>query len=403
MSFVAQANERLLVLDDTPETAELIGELGRAAGFDTTVTTDAEAFSVALGRDSPGIIVLDLQMPGTDGIEVLRQLSAMGSTAGVLIVTGMDKRTVVSAERFGRKSGLNMLGTLQKPFTAESLIAKLSSARRITRQLTSADLSSAMDDSTLSLHFQPVVRRLEQLSWHAESVEALLRWQHPGLGFLTPDQFLPIVNSDRSELMRRLTDFVLQRGVEQLHLWQKEGLHLGLRINVAAGLIIDIGFPDRLEALLQANDTDTALLTLEIGDAASLCQSRDGIEIMTRLRLKGIRLALDDFGAAGSAINSLYTLPIAEVKIDRCLTADLASERGASALFRGLVDISRELGIDCCAEGVETAEQMQILDDVRCDLAQGFFIGGPVSAADIPKALSSWIAASRVCEVAATK
>lgn len=392
MPSTTHADERLLVLDDSVEIAELIGELGREAGFNTTVTTEADAFNAALERDPPKIIVLDLQMPKTDGIEILAQLSASGTTAGILIVTGMDKRTVVSAERFGRQAGLNMLGTLQKPFTPESMIAKLTAARDVTRQLTGADLNAAMDDSSLILYFQPVVRRLGPQSWHAESVEALPRWQHPVLGLLTPAQFLPLVGSERGGLMRRLTDFVLERGIAQLQSWQRDGLHLGLRVNVAAGLIADTGFPDRLERLLREKEADPALLTLEISDATSLYQSRDGIEILTRLRLKEINLSLDDFGAAGPAINGLYALPINEVKIDHCLTTDLAFEQGASVLFRGLVDIARQLGIVCCAEGVESAEQLNALDVIGCDLAQGFHIGVPVPAADIPKALINWLA-----------
>lgn len=389
-----QAKEHLLILDDTVEIADLIGELSRQAGFITTVTMDVDAFNEALEREKPNIIVLDLQMPKSDGIEILRQLSADSITAGILLVSGMDKRTIDGAERFGRKAGLNMLGTLQKPFTPETLIEKLTSARDATRQLTGADLAAAFDDSAMKLYFQPVVRRLGKGVWHAESVEALPRWQHPVLGLLTAGQFLALAGSERSSLMQRLTDFVLQRGIEQLHVWQREGLHLGLRVNVAAGLITDTDFPDRLESLIQQHQTDPALLTLEISDSASLGDSRDGIEILTRLRLKDINLALDDFGAGGQAINTMFTLPINEVKIDHCVTSDLTKEHGAPVLFRGLVDIARQLGILCCAEGVESAEQLAMLDDIGCDLAQGFHIGKPVPAVDIPDAIAGWTAKS---------
>ncbi len=392
MDMEIHAVEQLLVLDDAVEIAELIGDLAQQVGFRVTVTTDIGAFNDALERDPPSIIVLDLQMPNADGVEVLRQLTADNSTAGILLVTGMDRQTIDSAERFGRKAGLNMLGTLEKPFTPESLIETLSSARDATRQLTGRDLGSAIDDSTMKLHFQPVVRRLGQGVWHAESVEALPRWQHPVLGLLTPRQFLSLAGSERSALMQRLTDFVLQRGIERLQIWQSEGLHLGLRVNVAASLISDTRFPDRLENLIQQNQTDPALLTLEINDSASLGDSRDGIEILTRLRLKDINLALDDFGAAGQSVNALFTLPVNEVKIDRCVIAALTEEPGAPVVVRGLVDIAHRLGMVCCAEGVETHEQLAMLEDFGCDLAQGFHIGKPVPALEIPAAIAGWTA-----------
>jgi EAL domain-containing protein (putative c-di-GMP-specific phosphodiesterase class I) len=386
------AAERLLVLDDTAEVAELVGSLAEQAGFAATVTTDLDAFNAALERNPPDVIVLDLQMPGTDGIQVLRQLSAGGSTAKILLLTGMDQSTMSSAERFGRQAGLHMVEAMSKPFEPEKLVAALKAQRSMIGQLTPEDLSAAMDDSTLVLSYQPVVRHLGNRNWHAESVEALPRWQHRTLGLLNPGQFLPLISSDRSDLMRQLTDFVLQRGAEQLRQWQNDGLHLGLRVNVPGGLIADAKFPDRLAGLLDEYGIDPALLTLEISDASKLGQTREGIEILTRLRIKAIRLALDDFGAPGASMQDLYLLPINEVKLDRCLTSDIVNVRGASALFEGLVNIARSLGITSCAKCVESIEQLNMVAGLKCDLAQGFHIATPVPASEIPKVLMSWTA-----------
>ena len=386
--------DRLLILDDTVELAEMICAIAESAGFETTSTSDIDSFNLALEKDPPGTIILDLQMPEVDGVEVLKQLAADRSNAGILLISGMDKRTIDSAESFGRTAGLNMLGNLQKPFVPEVLFAKLSKIRSATRQLTDADLAAAIDNSTLVLHFQPVIRRIKTGVWHAESVEALLRWDHPALGLLTPGQFLPLVGSDRSILMRRLTDFVFQRGIEYLQTWQSQGLHLGLRINIAAGFITDTDFPDRLDDFLAQNQADPTLLTLEIGDSAAVSQSADCSEILTRLRLKGISLSLDDFGAPGQPLESLFRLPINEMKIDRSITAGLTNERGSSVVLRGLVSMASQLGISSCVEGVETAEQFKLVDDIGCDLAQGFHVGRPVVSREISGVLAAWDAAS---------
>ena len=383
---------RLLILDDTVELAELIGAIATNAGFETTMTSDIDSFNLELERAQPGMIILDLQMPEADGVEILKQLAADQSNAGILLISGMDKRTIDSAVSFGRTAGLNMLGSLQKPFEPESLLAKLSKIRSATRQLTDDDLAAAIDNSSLVLHFQPVIRRIEKNVWHAESVEALLRWEHPALGLLAPGQFLPLVGSDRSSLMRRLTDFVFQRGIEYLQTWQNVGLHLGLRVNVAAGFITDTDFPDRLENFLAQHQADPSLLTLEIGDSATVSHSADCHEILTRLRLKGVNLALDDFGAPGQPLESLYRLPINEIKIDKSITAGLQMERGSSVVLRGLVEMAAQLGISSCVEGVETAEQFNLIDEIGCDLAQGFHVGRPVVAREISAALAAWIA-----------
>ncbi|MEX2494518.1 MAG: EAL domain-containing response regulator [Woeseia sp.] len=383
---------RLLVLDDDTELGELIGELAERAGFAATVTCESGRFHEEISKMLPEMIVLDLQMPGEDGVEVLRELASSGVRAGILLVSGMDKRTIASAEHFGRQAGLNVVGTMQKPFTPEAMISKLASLHEVTRRLTGEDLFRAIDGGELTLRYQPVIRRIDQGVWHAESVEALLRWQHPTLGMLVPSQFLGLIDSDRGQLMQRLTDFVFERGIEQLRAWQQDGHHIGLRVNVAAGLISDSLFPDRLEALLQEHGADPELLTLEIREATALGQSSKGADILTRLRLKSIKLSLDDFGAAGPALNGLYTLPFSEIKIDRCLIADLASESGAAILVRGLIEIAHRLDMLCGSIGVETAEQMQILDDAGCDFVQGFHIGTPQTAAKLPQSLAEWTA-----------
>lgn len=382
--------DRLLVLDDTDEIAELIGELAERAGYSATVATDIDTFNAALEHEPPSVIVLDLQMPEVDGVEVLRQLAALGCQARILLVTGMDRQTVASARRFGRQMGLNVLGVVQKPFEPEVLVRTLSKARSLVGQLSPDDLETAIHDASLNLRYQPVVRRLGPQCWHAESVEALPRWQHAEFGTLTPGQFLPLISSERSTLMRLLADYVLEHGAQQLQAWQSTGLHLGLRVNIPGGLIADTDFPDRLEHLLNELDADPVLLTLELSDVSALTHSRDGIEILTRLRLKGINLSLDDFGTGNTAFQPLYTLPFNEVKIDKVLTGDLTGEPGAQTVFSAISDLLRELDISCCAEGVESAEQLDILDRLECDLLQGFYIGTPLPASEIPKAVEAW-------------
>ena len=378
-------DDRLLVLDDSREIAELIGEIAESAGFPTTVTTDIQAFNTALERQPPSIIALDLQMPGTDGVEVLRQLAAASCAARIFLITGMDQQTALSAKRFGRQMGLNVLGAIQKPFTPETLISMLSEARSLTGQLSADDLASAIQDATLVLRYQPVVRRLAADTWHAESVEALPRWNHPEFGLLTPAQFIPLIASERSGLMRELADFVLQHGTVQLRQWQQSGLHLGLRVNIPAGLIADAHFPDRLEVLMNEQGVDATLLTLELSDVQSLARSADGAEILTRLRLKGVNLSLDDFGGDGTGLTPLYSLPFNEVKIDHGVTADLGRERRAALMFGGIVRLLGDLGMNCCAEGVESRETLDVLDALGCDLAQGFYIGTPTPATDSPE------------------
>lgn len=384
--------DRLVVLDDTQEVAELIGELARIAGFDAQVCWEVDSFHEILEKETPSVVVLDLQMPNVDGVEMLRRLASAGCKARILLVSGADRRTVQSAERYGNKLGLAMLGIEQKPFEPETLIARFRDARALTAELTADDLENAMQATNLVLRYQPVIRRIGSGKWHADSVEALPRWQHQNLGLLSPAEFLPLLGAGRSSLMRRFTDFVLEHGAAQLQQWQRSGLHMGLRVNVPAAFLGDAAVPDRLEQLFGEFESDLDLLTLELGDSAALLGTADDIEILTRLRLKGVRLALDDFGDAGTALAGVTSLPVSEVKLDPSIVQPVSADAGARVLCDGLIRTLHELDIECCAEGIETSEQLDALDAMGVDLVQGYYLGTPMPASEIPKAVSNWTA-----------
>lgn len=383
---------RVLILDDDPDIGELLADLATRAGFEPVVTQAPAPFFDELARGKPDLIVLDLQMPEADGIEILRELAANRCRASLYIVSGMDGRTIASAEQFARQSGLNVLGVANKPFSPESMLEKFAAARQASTRLTSSELEQSLQNGEMRLYFQPVIQCVGGDSWHAESAEALLRWHHPRLGRLTPAQFLGLVESDRGELMRQLTDFVLLRSIEQLHVWQRSGHHVGVRVNVAAALIGDANFPDRLETMLKEHNVDPDLLTLEIHDLPALSRSTRGVDILTRLRLKSVRLALDDFGADTASLRALITLPVGEVKIDRLLVECIDTIDGAKTLVAGLVDTLQRMDIVCCAVGVERPAQLAVLGDIGCNRAQGFLVGEPMMAGDLSRVLEQWAA-----------
>lgn len=377
-----------LVLDDDEQIAELVGELTRSAGFETTVTTGPDAFRAALDRHEPHLIVLDLQMPELDGVRALRLLADMGSRANILLVTGMDQRTIASAEDYGRTRGLKLLGGLQKPLSPPEFLDKLRWVRAINTQLTVADLQRAIEEKQLRLYYQPTIRRFADGSWDISAAEALLRWQHPDRGLLSPASFLKM--GEDNGLARPMADFVLERGIQQLCAWHKRNLRLGLRVNLSAQLISDLDFPDRLEALLKENGVDPSLLTLEITETAMLEQEATTIDILTRLRVKEINLAVDDFGIGYSSLTQLFRMPFNEMKIDKSLVMSIPQSEEARIMVETLVALAHRLSLTACAEGLDAPEIMHFLDRIGCDAAQGFWISEPVAAAELPQVLGSW-------------
>lgn len=385
---MTSGSARLVVLDDDLEISEIVGEIAELLGFYAEVTNTAETFFPAVNRHSPDAIVLDLQMPGSDGIQVLRKLAGMSVQAGILIVSGMDERTIVAAEQYARSKGLRVFGYLQKPFLPEELHEKLALIQSATGPLTVTDLEHALDRGELAVHYQPSVRRFADGTWDIASLEALLRWEHPARGLLTPDAFLAM--GEQSGVIGPMTDYVIQRGIEELKGWQARHLNLGLRINIAATLIADIDFPDRLETLLAEQTVDPSSLTLEITETAMLDERADTYDILTRLRVKEINLAIDDFGIGYSSLTQLFRMPFNEMKVDKSLVLNVPQSNEARIMVEALVELAHKLDLTVCAEGVETEEILDFLNRIGCDAAQGFLIGRPVAAKDVPAAVERW-------------
>jgi EAL domain-containing protein (putative c-di-GMP-specific phosphodiesterase class I) len=183
---------------------------------------------------------------------------------------------------------------------------------------------------------------------------------------------------------------VLQRGIEQLKGWQALRLRIGLRVNIAATLISDILFPDRLETMLVGQSLDPDLLALEITETAMLEQTPDAFDILTRLRIKNIGLAIDDFGIGYSSLTQLFRMPFNEMKIDRSLVGRIVEAKEALIMVDALVSLAHKLNLTVCAEGVENLATLEALSRFGCDFAQGYYISTPVPAAEIPKIIAHW-------------
>jgi EAL domain-containing protein (putative c-di-GMP-specific phosphodiesterase class I) len=381
--------ERNLVLavDDEVDFLELIQQIGEGVGCDVITAETAAAFRDQLAKRQPTLILLDLQMPGMDGIEALRYLARQNTAAGILLASGMDARVLSSARQLGESLGLKMLGTLQKPAMLEDIEALLARHISPAERLTVDELRTAIDEHELVVHYQPKVVRMAD-DWQVRGAEALVRWRHPRLGLLFPAEFLPLAES--SGLILGITDFVLTDAIRQIGHWRQRGLHLTAAVNLSPRLVQDLEFPDRLGRLLKEFDVTAEQLTLEVTEAASLHDPELVMDIFTRLRVKGVGLSLDDFGVGLSSLTQLYKMPFSEVKIDRLLVAEMATSKPATTVVRAIVDLAHALSLTVCAEGVETPLAYEFLERIGCDALQGDFIASAMPAGEIENFVGVW-------------
>jgi diguanylate cyclase (GGDEF)-like protein len=242
-----------------------------------------------------------------------------------------------------------------------------------------ADLHLALEHSELTVVYQP---KLDLTLGRITSVEALVRWNHPRLGPLSPATFIPLAESNG--LIAPLTEVVLAEALAQCAAWRAEGLDLAVAVNLSARTVNDPGLPEQISAALLAAGVPATSLILEVTESAIMDDPQGAVTILDRIVAIGVSLSLDDFGTGYSSLSYLQQLPVREVKIDRSFISKLTGEDPRSqVLVRSIINLTRSLGLRVIAEGVENAETLVLLQELGCHLVQGYHISRPLPAADL--------------------
>lgn len=245
-----------------------------------------------------------------------------------------------------------------------------------------SELSDAIAADQLVLHYQPIV---EVASGRVVSAEALVRWQHPRYGLVSPDQFIPI--AEKSDVIKPLTLWVITKAVRQLRAWDDAGFDLGVAVNISARNLLDTDLQAQIAAVLNDQRCEASRLSLEITETAVMNDEERSHTTLTRLREFGVGIGIDDFGTGYSSLAYLKKLPAHVLKIDRSFIKDLGAAADDVAIVRHTIELACSLGMRVVAEGVETAETLAVLRRLGCSHAQGYYIARPMA----PAQLSEWL------------
>nr|WP_294849402.1 EAL domain-containing protein [uncultured Sphingomonas sp.] len=239
----------------------------------------------------------------------------------------------------------------------------------------------ALINGRLSMAYQPKVSLCDG---RLKRVEALVRWEDPELGTIPPSRFVPL--AERYGLIDQLTQWGLRTTLNQWIQWRSLGIETDLAFNISALSLDQLDFPDLVERMCTELSVPTDRLVLELTESATqpLVKLMD---TLTRFRIKGIGLAIDDFGVGYSSLMQLRQLPFTELKIDRFFVEDAPTSKDSTLIVKCIVDLAHGLGLKVTAEGVETAPQLQLLRRLRCDVAQGYFVARPLR----PEKLAGWL------------
>jgi EAL domain-containing protein (putative c-di-GMP-specific phosphodiesterase class I)/DNA-binding CsgD family transcriptional regulator len=378
----------MLVFDDDAAVGRLVTRVATLTGLEATAVTEPDAFRQSLTDAPPQVILLDLQLGVTDGVEQLRYLAEQRYGGAIVVMSGFDARVLAATATVAKNLELNIAATLAKPIRVTELEEVIERLKSVRQPLSGDDLLAAIRDNDLSLEFQPIVR------WRPRALnklEALVRWDHPEFGLISPCDFLPLAETNRATI-DALTDWVIGAAVEACGVLRELEVDVPITVNVSTLNLHDITLPDRLARRLAAAGMPAEQLCLEITETAASRDTARMMDILTRARLKGFQLAIDDFGTGYSSLKALRQLPFSVIKIDRSFVTDMTTSPDSRAIVKSIIGLAANMNMSTIAEGVETEETAELLEYMGVDALQGYLIARPLPVEAIASWRALWVA-----------
>jgi diguanylate cyclase (GGDEF)-like protein len=314
---------------------------------------------------------IDLDVTASIGIAVAPQ---NGSSAALLL----RRAEVAMYDAKDRLAGVAHYSSERDPY----------SARRLSLI---SDLARALDERTLELHYQP---QADPRTGRVTGVEALLRWKHPVWGAVSPDEFVPL--AEHTGLIRPLTRFVIETAVRQCAAWRAAGTPVQIAANVSMRNLLEPELADVVARLLVRNNLPASLLKIEVTESAIVSDPERAVTALERMVDLGLSVSVDDFGTGYSSLTRLRSLPVHEVKIDREFVRHLPDSPEDLAIVRAVINLGHDLGLRVVAEGVEDQACWRLLEELDCDLVQGYLLARPMPEPEMTRWLTEHFASYAV-------
>lgn len=373
--------DRLLIVDDEVEICELLKEVGEQCGYESTYLTSGGEFYKVIQDINPTFIILDLNIPDHDGIELLRFLAQENSIATIVLESGQDEKILSISTKLGQDMGLSMERYFQKPLRLQEIKDLLIKSKGRSSHFSIDFLKDAIESKSVILHYQPKVSfKTNKLV----GLEALVRLNIQG-HLIPPDSFIPL--AEETNLIRPLSRVIVQQAFEDFIEFLKIIPELILSINMSPKTFDDLLLPDEFSKIARKANVNSSQICLEITETAFMEKRTMLADIITRFRIKGFVLSIDDFGTGYASLSELYSLPFNELKIDKSFVTEIENDSEAKRIAQSVIDLAHNLGLEVTAEGVETKGAWDILEQYGCDIAQGFYISKPMEE----KVLKKWL------------
>ncbi|MEO5702487.1 MAG: EAL domain-containing response regulator [Gammaproteobacteria bacterium] len=330
------------------------------------------------------IIISDLDMPGMDGMEFMRHLGEAGIPASIILASALEGSLLASVETMAKAYGVNILGVIEKPVTPAKLDAlirlhKLAQAnlnrpRAAGASFTLEEIVEGLNNDEFEPFFQP---KVELATGRVKGAEALARWRHPQQGIVAPYAF--IKQLEDNGLIDALTWVMLRKSAAFCSEWRAaSGLEVTVSVNLSIKSLADVHLAERVTELLRGENLEPRHMVLELTESAATTDVGHALENLSRLRMKGFGLSIDDYGTGYSSMQQLTRIAFTELKIDQSFVMNATRQQSARVILESSLDMVKKLNITSVAEGIETQQDWDLLRQLGCQLGQGYFIAQPM-------------------------
>ena len=392
---------RVLIVDDQVHVRKFVRE--QLLLFNVSQVEEASSGHAALQAVTvPGVefdlILCDLRMPDMDGIETIRTMGKLGLQCTVAILSVEDERVIESAGLLATLGGLHLVGEVSKPLTADKLEAVL---RRTVEDaapppaeepvIAASEVADALKRKAFEIHYQP---RIVMRTGLCVGAEALVRWTHPTHGVIRSETLLALAERSSAQLST-LTQFILREAVAACARWQADGRDIGLSVNLSPKVLGQLDLPEFIEQLAREHKVAPARVTVEVGELTIGSDLATLIDVAARLRIKGFRLALNNFTGVRSGIEEILKIPFGELKLSRDCVDGCSQSDSKRAMVEAGLALARRLKLTTVCAGVSNRPEWNLLDELGCEVGQGNFIAHAMPEAGLGIWVTQWMMHNR--------